>query len=82
MFGLGGLPSFSSIRSGMMGSNPMADPGGTTSFASGGGMDVMGSLKKNSDFGSQYANNSMASPFQSVGASPFGRGGGFMGFGG
>lgn len=79
MMGLGGMPSsLGSIRQGLMGSNPMAGPSGV--MGPGGGMDVMGSLKQFGDQGAQYANNPMAGSFMNAGATPFGRGGGFMGF--
>lgn len=52
------------FNQGMGGTSAMSafGPGGGSgaTVMSGGGMDVMGSLKKFGDFGAQYANNPMA----------------------
>lgn len=64
MGGMGGssIPGLS-VGSGMGGPAPASPAGfdafggnatGTTALGPGGGMDVMGSIKKNSDFGTQF----------------------------
>lgn len=73
MFGLGGMPNMRGGQQGMGSSIPGldgllnangagADPGAYTAFGPGGGMDVMGSLKKQSDFATQFQRHGGASP--------------------
>lgn len=73
--GMGGIPDFGSVKQGLMGTSPTASPSEFTSFGPGGGMDVMGTLKKNADFGSQYAGSPMAGFGMSAGSSQFTGGG-------
>lgn len=72
MFGMGGMPGMQQEQ-GMGSSIPGlgdlfnargagADPGGYTAFGPGGGMDVMGSLQKHSNFGTQFQRNAGAGP--------------------
>lgn len=65
MMGLGGsmMPSMRNFRGGLMGS-AMADPlnQGVGQLGQGGGMDVLGSLKAQSDFATRYQRNPMAGP--------------------
>lgn len=76
MMGLGGSMSFGGLRQGMMNS-AMADPlsQGGGQLGSGGGMDVMGSLRQNSNFATQYQSDPTGGM---MGNRPrFGWGGGF-----
>lgn len=50
--------------------NPMGSPTGTTVLGAGGGMDVMGSLKANSDFGTRFIGNPGASPMARADGGP------------